>query len=44
MTDLIYVCKTKDGKITETKSYKEAQSIKAEGGSYMVKYVENKTY
>lgn len=38
MTILSYVCRTKDGRNVETKSYSEAQRIKAEGGYYKPKY------
>ena len=38
MTALTYVCKTKDGKVVEVKTYAEAQKIKAEGGTFKAKY------
>ena len=44
MTNVIYVCTTTDGKVTETRSYYEAQAIKEAGGSYTIRYEENKTY
>jgi len=44
MTTVIYVCTATDGKVTETKSYAEAQEIKMAGGTYVVRYEENITY
>lgn len=44
MTTLYYVCKAANGKTCVTTSYKEAQRIKAEGGTYKVKYKEHRTY
>lgn len=38
MTAVTYVCTTKDGKVVEVKTYAEAQKIKAEGGTYKMKY------
>ena len=38
MTVLIYVCKTKEGKVVEVKTYTEALKIKAEGGTFKAKY------
>lgn len=38
MTILTYVCKTRDGKAVEVKTFAEAEKIKAEGGSYKRNY------
>jgi len=38
MTILTYVCKTKEGKEVEVKTFDEAEKIKAEGGTYKRKY------
>lgn len=43
MTNVIYVA-SKGGKVVETKSYREAQKLKAEGWNYTVRYEEKKTY
>lgn len=42
MTALTYVCKTKDGKVVEVKTYTEALKIKAEGGTFKPKYTKIK--
>ena len=44
MTTVIYVCTATDGKVTETKSFNEAQVIKEAGGTYVIRYEETKTY
>jgi hypothetical protein len=44
MTTVTYVCTLKNGEVKETKSYAEAQTIKANGGEYVVRYDEQKTY
>ena len=44
MTTVIYVCTSTNGEVTETKSYFKAQEIKEAGGSYTIRYEENKTY
>ena len=38
MTILTYVCKTRDGKVVEVKTFDEAEKIKDEGGSYKRNY------
>ena len=38
MTTLTYICKTRDGKVVEVKTFDEAEKIKAEGGSYKRSY------
>ena len=43
MTYVFYVCFTKDGKSFTTRSYSEAQKVKAEGGKYAVRYEEHHT-
>ena len=44
MTTVIYVCTATNGEVIETKSYTEAQAIKEAGGTYTIRYEENKTY
>jgi hypothetical protein len=35
---LSYICRTKEGRIVETKNYREAQAIKAAGGYFESRY------
>lgn len=42
MTILTYVCKTKEGKDVEVKTFDEAEKIRAEGGTYKRKYTPTK--
>lgn len=44
MTYLTYVCTTKAGEVVEVKTYAEVLKIKEEGGTYVCKYEEVKTY
>ncbi len=44
MTILTYICTDKQGNTFEVKTYPEAQKVKAEGGTYICRYQEIKTY
>jgi len=44
MTYLIYVCTDAEGNKFETRIYSEALKCKAEGGSFVLRYEEHRTY
>lgn len=44
MTYLTYICTDKNGKTFEVKTYAEAEKVKAEGGTYICRYEEKRTY
>lgn len=44
MTTLTYICTDKNGNTFEVKTYAEAEKVKAEGGTYIRRYEEKRTY
>lgn len=44
MTTLTYICTDKQGNTFEVKTYAEAEKVKAEGGTYIRRYEEKRTY